>query len=68
MGDGKLHPGKCPLCGQNNACGNLAELPPHGSCWCSSVVFPPELFDELPEELRNKACVCKDCLNRFNAR
>ncbi|WP_391570920.1 cysteine-rich CWC family protein [Cohnella sp.] len=59
-----IDPGKCPLCGQSNSCGQLADRP-HGSCWCAKAEFPPEIFDAIPAESRNKACICANCLARF---
>jgi hypothetical protein len=60
-----LDPKRCPICGQDNACGmeaaksqGLAE-PEH--CWCMTASFAPELFANLPESLMGKACICAPC-------
>ncbi|XID94082.1 cysteine-rich CWC family protein [Paenibacillaceae bacterium WGS1546] len=60
-GAAKIDPGKCPLCGKGNSCGQLAGKP-HGSCWCAEAEFPREIFDAIPAESRNKACICERCL------
>lgn len=33
-----------------------------GSCWCERHVFPEELLARVPAELRNRACICRGCL------
>ncbi|MFB9276031.1 cysteine-rich CWC family protein [Cohnella cellulosilytica] len=62
-----IDPGKCPLCGQGNACASAANEPP-GACWCAGEKFPPGLFDLLPPGTRNKACICQACLKAYAAR
>ncbi|MGY9003642.1 MAG: cysteine-rich CWC family protein [Rhodospirillales bacterium] len=55
-------PALCPLCGNDNACGNLQ--PKDGStCWCadSDLIFQAELLDQIPDEARGKACICRAC-------
>ena len=59
--------GLCPLCGGGNACGSVAGAP-SGSCWCAGEKFPPDLFDRLSPETRNKACICRACLEAHRAR
>jgi hypothetical protein len=53
----------CPLCGQNNFCGNL--LPNNnGEAWgCidSSITFPDSLLSQVTEVDKNKVCICKTC-------
>jgi muramoyltetrapeptide carboxypeptidase LdcA involved in peptidoglycan recycling len=50
----------CPLCGKDNNC-------QHGQkeCWCSTVEFPQNVIDMIPEDKKGKACVCKSCLERY---
>ncbi|QHT61471.1 cysteine-rich CWC family protein [Paenibacillus lycopersici] len=49
----------CPICGQSNACeGSLA-------CWCGKESFPRGLLELVPDEFRNRACICRACLVRF---
>nr|WP_239618554.1 cysteine-rich CWC family protein [Cohnella mopanensis] len=57
-------PSRCPLCGEDNHCGNLAGLP-HGACWCSQIEFPREILKRIPDEQRGKACVCRACVEKF---
>ncbi len=57
-----INPRKCPICGQDNQCGN--ELG-KSTCWCSVESFPQEIFELIPEEKLRKACICKDCLEKF---
>ncbi len=53
----------CPLCGQPNDCameraqGKALPEP----CWCTTVVFTPELLQRIPEAAQRKACVCRAC-------
>ncbi|WP_272944754.1 cysteine-rich CWC family protein [Gorillibacterium massiliense] len=54
----------CPLCGKANQCG-LMTPGSEEACWCMKVTFPPEIFELVPPELRDKSCICKDCLDSF---
>ncbi|MBW5446320.1 hypothetical protein GE107_09640 [Cohnella sp. CFH 77786] len=56
----------CPLCGQDNGCGNEAGKP-EGDCWCTQATFPKEMLQLVPDDLRGKACICQSCLRRFSA-
>ncbi|WP_134703548.1 cysteine-rich CWC family protein [Ammoniphilus sp. YIM 78166] len=56
----------CPLCGQENRCGNLAQTT--APCWCSKESFPQELLDSVPGEWVRKACICKRCLEEYKLR
>lgn len=49
---------ECPICGMRNNCGN-------DSCWCSKEVFPSGIFDLVPANKLSKACICKECLDKF---
>jgi hypothetical protein len=55
----------CPLCGQPNDCAVVAD-PNATECWCEGVEFPQELLDQVPDDALHKACICRDCLERFN--
>lgn len=55
---------KCPLCGKDNHCGNLAEGS-HEACWCSKETFPQQIFELVPQEQQGAACICKECLDKF---
>ncbi len=62
----ELDPKLCPICQQNNACGNLQSATV-ASCWChdTELSFPKELLDTLPSDMRNKACICRRCVQAF---
>lgn len=51
----------CPLCGQDNDCR-------HGekNCWCMNYEFPQHVLDMVPEDKKQKACVCKSCLEKYS--
>ena len=60
-----LDPCRCPLGGQPNACamttpntGAAASSP----CWCTLVQFSADLLKQVPEAVRNKACICAACV------
>jgi hypothetical protein len=53
-------PERCPLCGEHNACGMAAGA---GSCWCFSTKVPADVLERVPQEARDKVCVCEACAN-----
>ena len=56
----------CPICGGPNQCGEIN--PEHridGRCWCAFETFPKAIFDLVPADKLNKACICRTCLGRF---
>ncbi|WP_183567639.1 cysteine-rich CWC family protein [Paenibacillus endophyticus] len=53
----------CPLCGQPNACGIKAVHETQSDCWCFHEQFPEALLQQLPVDMRGKACICKSCLH-----
>ena len=55
---------KCPICGGDNHCGNVAGMK-HGECWCDRAVFPQEIFDVVPSNGEEKSCICQSCLQKF---
>ncbi|WP_256760293.1 cysteine-rich CWC family protein [Cohnella sp. WQ 127256] len=52
----------CPLCGSHNQCSVES-----GDCWCFHKKVPLELRDRIPKELRGKVCLCRKCVEQFNA-
>jgi len=58
-------PAHCPLCGQANQCLLSSPAAYKGPCWCTREEFPAELLARVPEPLRNRACICRDCLEKF---
>ena len=53
-----IDPSKCPLCGKPNQCGIAAGK---GTCWCFSEKVPETVLDQVPEAVRDEACVCEWC-------
>ena len=51
----------CPACGASNACTLADPRTADQACWCFSVSIDPAVIQALPEELRNKACLCPRC-------
>jgi len=58
-----LDPKRCPLCGDANECQLCS--PAVGSCWCAAEEFPAALLERVPPELRNRACICRRCVQAF---
>lgn len=58
-----INPQLCPICQQDNRCGNLLSCGSDKSCWCSSseIQFSEKLLNQIPNEVKNKACICKAC-------
>ena len=52
----------CPLCGNPNNCMAHSEQ----RCWCIDVKVPKELIDLVPAPQQGKACICLDCIEKFN--
>ncbi|WP_166371846.1 cysteine-rich CWC family protein [Psychromonas sp. SA13A] len=52
----------CPLCLQTNGCDVAAKQ----GCWCNDLPVPQELLNLLPEALKNKSCICRQCIVSFN--
>lgn len=50
----------CPLCGGDNKCMHNKE------CWCMDKEIPGELIEKIPLDKREKACICENCIDRFN--
>jgi hypothetical protein len=57
--------GRCPLCGQPNDCQLCADAACKGPCWCAQLVFPEALLAQVPAELRDRACICRACMESF---
>jgi len=55
-------PLQCPLCGGANDCGMIRNGSAAGPCWCTKEKFSPALLARIPEQRRDKACVCKRCV------
>lgn len=61
----KIDAKKCPICNQDNQCGNELNK---STCWCASESFPEGIFSLVPEEKLRQACICKDCLEEYKTR
>jgi prepilin-type processing-associated H-X9-DG protein/prepilin-type N-terminal cleavage/methylation domain-containing protein len=59
------NPGQCPLCGGANECQLCSPAAYKGSCWCAHAEISAELLARVPENSRNRACVCKNCVEIF---
>jgi prepilin-type processing-associated H-X9-DG protein len=62
-----FNPAACPLCGGANECQLCASVAYKGQCWCVREEIPGELLARVPENLRNRACICRSCLENFRA-
>ncbi|MDD5139011.1 MAG: cysteine-rich CWC family protein [Verrucomicrobiales bacterium] len=60
------NPGLCPLCGGPNDCQRCSVAAVKGPCWCAQVEIPAALLARVPENLRNRACICRRCAESFN--
>ena len=61
------NPAQCPLCGAANACQLCSAAAYKGQCWCVHEEISTELLARVPENFRNRACVCKNCVEKFHA-
>lgn len=60
-----INPGLCPLCGGPNACQPCAPAAGKDPCWCFNVTIPEALRARVPENSRNRACICQACVEQF---
>jgi hypothetical protein len=51
----------CPVCGFSNRCTLADPRTADKPCWCFSVDIDSALLASLPDEVRNKACLCPRC-------
>lgn len=59
-----FNPNACPLCGESNACQLAGTNANPGPCWCSRVEPDPQVLELVPAEYRNRACLCRSCLEK----
>ncbi|MFB4393259.1 MULTISPECIES: cysteine-rich CWC family protein [unclassified Pseudomonas] len=52
---------RCPACGASNQCGLADPRSATQGCWCFTVQIDPTVLEALPDELRDKACLCPRC-------
>lgn len=60
-----FNPAECPLCGATNDCQLCSPATYKGPCWCAHAEISPELLARVPENLRNRACICRSCVEKF---
>jgi prepilin-type processing-associated H-X9-DG protein/prepilin-type N-terminal cleavage/methylation domain-containing protein len=60
-----FNPAACPLCGSANECQLCSPAAYKGRCWCAEVEIADELVARVPENLRNRACICQKCVTGF---
>jgi len=51
----------CPLCQTENKC----DVSSQTGCWCVRETVPKELIVQVPDELKNKSCICQKCIRQF---
>lgn len=61
MENRSINPTICPFCKKDNGCMARSEEP----CWCNDIKVPLELRAHIPEHLKMKACICKECILLF---
>lgn len=52
----------CPFCKNENLC--EAHIL-NNNCWCNNIKVPIELRDYVPDSLKMRACICKECILSF---
>lgn len=52
----------CPLCGKSNSCMAGTDE----KCWCIDVKVAAELLELVSDDMKNKACICLNCITSFN--
>lgn len=57
-----LDAARCPLCGKPNECQRCTDAAYKGPCWCDKIEIPDAVLARLPADLRDRACVCRNCL------
>ena len=51
----------CPLCGGPNGCGIAAGA---DTCWCFTAAIPPAALERVPDEARDRTCICAACASQ----
>ncbi len=60
-----FNPAECPLCGGANDCQLCSPVAYKGQCWCAHEEISGELLARVPENFRNRACICHTCVKKF---
>jgi len=61
-----LNQNLCPLCGGANECQLCSPAAYKGKCWCTQIEIPDALLARVPDDLRNKSCICQNCTAEFH--
>jgi prepilin-type N-terminal cleavage/methylation domain-containing protein/prepilin-type processing-associated H-X9-DG protein len=62
------NPERCPLCGGPNDCRMCSTTAGKSACWCAQVEIPDTLIARVPEPLRNRTCICRNCVENFHSK
>ncbi|MFK3797720.1 cysteine-rich CWC family protein [Pseudomonas sp. NPDC088444] len=62
-----INPDTCPVCGQSNRCTLADPRTVDRACWCFTETIDPAVLAALPEDVRNKACLCPRCAGLVEA-
>lgn len=62
-----FNPAACPLCGAANECQLCTVAAYKCRCWCADQEIAAELLARVPETHRNRACICRPCVEKFSA-
>ena len=65
MTDRFFNPAACPLCGAVNECQLCSPATYKGQCWCAQEEIDGALLARVPENFRNRACICRNCIRSF---
>jgi len=63
-----FNPARCPLCDGPNDCQLASPAAWKGQCWCAPEEIPRALLARVPENLHNRACICRRCVEEFRLR
>lgn len=64
MSESEIDPARCPLCGQPNQCPRVADHTYKGPCWCAEERISAELLSLVPDAMKNRACLCRECIRK----
>ena len=59
---------QCPICGLPNECAPAKSGSLATPCWCAAVTIDPAVIASLPDEQRDRACLCLRCAARDSAK
>jgi hypothetical protein len=59
-----VRPDICPVCGGPNGCGIAAGA---STCWCFTAAIPAAALERIPDEARDRSCICAACAGQTGA-